>query len=235
MTAAQRQANAEKLVEAIRKGFRGHNDEGFEHFVEDFAHNPQHYPFVFGAEDIPYDEYNFTNLGGTAIARRWRDIGGAVEAGDALNGFISNMQAFKGDPHKIIGELRKIYSGMTMYDANAARAFTMKLAKGIIRYYERAWWTQIPVLEYFTGRMKSSYAQLALGQEQAAWDVRAKNIFIEELFDNAMLSHHQAQELMSGTAANKPYVYYEVVKKVAPLLMLGLAIYLLSRALKDTK
>lgn len=231
----------ETLTRIIREEFTtGGNQSRMDKFIKDLKDRDYKLPFIFGTDDMPFDRYEFVKTGGSSIARRWRDINSARTAADALTTkLIPFMDSFKGEEGmgKIIEVMREIYVGISGYDEGLAREFTQKLAEGIIKFYAKDWMSRLPLgigtlWGISTGR--ASYAQTAFGREAPAWDEIEVGEFTRLLRTHGMLTLEQQHALQARAGGGKKEVAYAFARVLIPILMLGLAYYLIKKV-KDEK
>lgn len=219
------------FAEEVRKNFNENQ------FVENLRNREWKLPFNFGTEDVPFDKYVFAKAGGSAIARRWRDIASAKKAVDGTLKLVSGMDSFK-NPAAIVPILREIYGGIAGYDEDLARRVTLKFAEGVTRFYSKDVWSRLPfgigTLNSLVNR-GSSYAEVAFGKGQMAWDELAVNEFSRQLRDQGLLTLDQQHKLQGKVGGNKIAVVAAYARTLTPLIGLAIAVYILKETFEEEK
>ena len=193
-------------------------------------------PYTFGTDDVPYNQYSFETTGMRSIARRWGDMASAARGSKALNELVASGIEHFSSQEQIVEAMRKVYDGIKGYNEDDAKKFTLKLAEGIIKFYEKDYRHRLPfgigsLMGLVTG--KSSYAQIAYGRGAMAWEELQVNEFTRLLRTNGMLTVEQQHELQNRAGGGKKEASWAYVRTVVPLLMLALAYYMLSKSLSE--
>ncbi len=222
-----------EFVSRIRRVWEG---GGRKNFLKTLKEKEWKLPYTFGADDVPYDQYSFETTGMRSVARRWGDMASAAKAAKALNKLVtSGVEHFK-NQEQIVEAMREVYEGIRGYNEDDARKFVLKLSEGIIKFYQKDYKHRLPfgigtLVGLVTG--KSSAAQIAYGRGAMAWEELQVNEFTRLLRDNGMLSLEQQHELQDKTIGGRKEATWAYVRTVAPLLMLALAYYMLSKSLSE--
>lgn len=226
----------ERLVGLIREKFvAGGERSPMNNFINNLEHKDWRIPYNFGLEDVPYAEYQFGKIGGTGIARIWRDNASAKKAAEGLFHLIEGMPLFKDQP-SIVKVIAEIHNGIAGYDKTVARNITTKFAEGVIKFYGKDWFSRLPlglgtVISTVTGR--ASFAQAAFGRGAMAWDEVEVNEFTRLLRDSHLISHEEQLKLQERAGGGKKELAYGITRTLVPLLTAALIYYILSRALKE--
>ncbi|MCL5970871.1 MAG: hypothetical protein M1450_05230 [Patescibacteria group bacterium] len=195
----------------------------------------QDWPFIFGTEDIPYEEYHFASLGGSAIARRARDFGGEAKAAEATKELIAHMDSFH-SPEEIAKALREIYNHVKSYDENRAREVAYELSQGVINFYRVFWYAKLPVVGRILGIMgKDSFATSRYGKQAMSWDEIDVHEFTRVIQSVGLINKEQMKRLRGRSGATWEKIVYAIVRQGLPLIAIALALYFISRLLKEER
>ncbi len=222
-----------ELTKAIKEGFmtKENGASKLDKFVDDLRDKEWKMPFVFGTDDVPFEEYDFSKTGPTSLARRWRDIASAKKSSDALHVLVDKLDTFKSS-EQLIEPLRAIFDGVAGYDSIIARQVMVNLAEGIMKFYGKDWFNRLPLgLGTISGAIsgRASFAQAAFGRGAMAWDELELNEFTRLLRDQGLIELEQQHELQERAGGGKKEVAWGYVRTVAPLIMLALAFYFMSK------
>jgi len=225
-----------KFINVVAEEFQKTGGEN--KFIEDLRNKEWKLPFILGADDIPFDEYEFANTGSTSLARRWRDIASESTAGKGLADLVTHMESFQ-DVETIIKALRPIYDGIAGYDEGLAKTIMLQISEGIIKFYKKDWVNRLPFgVGFLTGAIsgKMSYAQIAFGRGAMAWDELDVNDFIVHLRQAGFTPDDQ--KLMSDfkekVGGKKWNIGIAIARTAVPLLLLAFTYYMLTKV-KDEK
>ncbi|MGH7246451.1 MAG: hypothetical protein ACREGI_05990 [Candidatus Levyibacteriota bacterium] len=230
----------QRFVEIIRRQFLATpNAKGMteiESFITNLKNKDYKLPFAFGTDDVPYKLLRFRNTGETSLARRWGDVEGAAQAQEGLLELLQKIQTYQ-SPDQIMEPLRKIYEGLKINDEGLAKRLMPNFAKGIIRFYQKAWWARLPLgVGTFLGKFgKTSYAQWAYGITQPAWTELDIDAFTRKLWTNGIIEEDKMKILNKEVGAGMMGKTWAIVRMALPLLLLAISIYITSKALRDDK
>ena len=185
---------------------------------------------------MPYDQYSFETTGMRSVARRWGDMSSAAKGSKALNELVASGIEHFSNQEQIVEAMRKVYDGIKGYNEDDAKKFILKLAEGVIKFYEKDYRHRLPfgigtLMGLVTG--KSSYAQIAYGRGAMAWEELQVNEFTRLLRNNGMLTVEQQHELQNRAGGGKKEASWAYVRTIVPLLMLALAYYMFSKSLSE--
>jgi len=213
------------------------NKGEFKNFFNDLRDKDWKVPYTFGTEDVPYDEYDFEATGPRSVARRWGDMKAAAGASKASREFVEKVDLYK-NQEQIVGEMRKVFDQIKGYNEDDARKFTLRLAEGVMKFYEKDFRHRLPLgigtLMGITSG-KSSAAQIAYGRGAMAWDELQSNEFTRLLRDNGMITVEEQQKLQKKAGGGKKEVAWSYARTVLPLLALALAYYLYTQVIEEEK
>lgn len=181
-------------------------------------------PWVLGADDIPYAELNFSAIPGDTIARRWSaDILPVVQTAGLYGDFISNFSEFKSQAD-IVKAMKKIHTTLSGHDASVANEVMRYLAEGVGKFYKKDWTARLPFgigkLEGALGG-EASYAQVAFGRGQMAWDELDMQAFIHHLHASGLMEENQIEELKKRLGAENYQLAWAMLRSGIPMLILG--------------
>lgn len=221
-----------EFVNKIRQVWDGGEKDKF---FNDFKNKDWKVPYTFGTDDVPYDQYDFETTGLRSVARRWGDMASAAGASKAFQEFIVGMEHYK-EQEQIVAAMRKIYDGIKNYNEDDARKFTLRMAEGVIKFYEKDYRHRLPfgigtVVGMITG--KSSAAQIAYGRGAMAWEELHVNEFTRLLRDNGMLTIEEQHKLQQKAGGGKGNVSWGYARTIIPLLMLGIAFHMFNKVKEE--
>lgn len=223
----------DRIAGIIRRQFD--SEPVLEDFIKNLKDKEWRLPFILGTADLPWNELDFSKIGETGIARRWRDIGSEKKAVDGLNELIDKMAAFK-KPEEVTEVLHKIYSGITGYDADIAREVILKLSEGIMKFYGKDWFARLPLgigTAVGTITKKTSYAQAAFGGGAMAWSEPELNEFSRLIRDAHLITEDQQHKLQAKAGGGKKEVAYALIRTIAPLILLALLYYMFKKTTEN--
>lgn len=192
-------------------------------------------PFVFGTDDIPHDLYSYAGTGDEAFERRWGDIDSVAKGASAYENLIRNMATFR-DQENILKALKEIYAGVVGHDENVAREVMRDLIEGIIKFYKKDITARLP---FGMGWLKSavsgegSYAQIAFGREQMAWDEIDIDDFLKKALGFALISKEQEEELRKKTGAQAWTLGLALARTGTSLFILSFIYFMLKQTSGD--
>ncbi|MCL5970200.1 MAG: hypothetical protein M1450_01725 [Patescibacteria group bacterium] len=224
------------LVKRIRRVW---NEEGERNkFLKTLEEKEWMVPYTFGTDDVPYDQYSFETTGPRSVARRWGDMASAAKSSKALSEFVSDGIEHFSSMEEVVKAMRPIYDGIKGYNEEDAKKFILKLAEGVMKFYGKDYKARLPLgigslMDIVTG--KSSYAQIAYGRGAMAWDELQLNEFTRLLRDEGMLTLDQQHELQVKAGGGKKEVVWGYIRTVAPLIMLGIAVYMSLKVAKEER
>lgn len=212
-------------------------DNHYERLMHNLRDKSWKVPFVFGADDVPYDIYNFAETGPTSFFRRWGDIESVANAASLYEKLIRNMASFH-DVGSIVKALDEVYRTLTGHDEDVTRRFMTKAIEGISKYYKKDWQARMPGgWGTLHGRVsgKASYAQVAFGRDQMAWDELDSRDFLIMCHEAGLMNHDQMEELKKKTGAEQWNVILALMRTATPLSLFAFLYYLFSQELEDIK
>ncbi|MBI4100664.1 hypothetical protein HY439_02885 [Candidatus Microgenomates bacterium] len=236
----QRKANAQRLADAIKNVFLDGERkprEPLTRLAEKIGRDD--WPFVFGSEDVPHDQYRYVEGGPTAIARTLRDFGAESKAVAGTIKILRKMDSYK-KPEQIMEDLREVYESISGYDETKARRVISELAEGIMKFYGKDWWARLPLgagtaLGFLAARgvpmgglaglswgeqIKSSYAKTAFGNEALGWDETDKWKFTKALEGAGMIGYSELEELRKRVGATRWHYTMDLARTFGPLAIL---------------
>lgn len=195
-------------------------------------------PWIFGAEDIAHEVFDYEADTGDTIKRRWdADIGPVVQTAGLYGKFITNLSEFKSQ-HDIVKAMKEIHSTLSSHDASVANEAVRYLAEGVGKFYKKDWTTRLPFgvgkLEGFVGG-KASYAQVAFGRGQMAWDELDMQAFIHHLHASGLMDHHQIEELKVRLGAENYQLAWAMLRSGIPMLLFGFIYMMLLEQVEQAK
>lgn len=225
----------EKLAEHIHKEFHGKHMEKLMHNLE---HKGWKVPWVLGTDDIPYAALNFSAIAGDTFKRRWdADIGPVVQTAGLYWEFIQNFSEFQsaGD---IVKAMKKIHSTLSGHDANVANEAMRYLAEGVGKFYKKDWVTRLPagigtVTGFTSG--KASYAQVAMGRGQMAWDELDLQAFLHHVHASGLVDHNQYDELKKRLGAEGHNLAWAMARTALPLSILAFIYMIIKEQVEEAK
>lgn len=239
ITDPAQKARVENIANKIKGKFLGGGDRLTERgnkFIEDLANRDWKMPYNFGTDDTPFEGYLFEATGGSAIARRWRDISAERRANEALKKLVESMPSFK-DPRQIIPALKEIFSAVSDYDGNAAKDVMRKLGEGVIKFYAKDWKAKLPfgIGTIVTIVKRTSYAQKVFGKGAMTWDEVDINDFTKLMNDAGLVDIRQQKELQRRTGGRTREAAAAAIRTFALLGMAAMMFFLIKQILSGEK
>ncbi|MCL5970187.1 MAG: hypothetical protein M1450_01645, partial [Patescibacteria group bacterium] len=192
-------------------------------------------PFIFGTDDLPYDLYHFYETGPSSFGRRWGDIASVAGAADVFeNKFIRQMANFK-DQDTLIGSMVEVYNVMVGHDEGRTRDFMLRMAEGVIKFYKKDVITRLPMgIGMAEGMLhgKASYAQIAFGRDQMAWDEVDIDSFVRKVRSAGLIDPAELGLLRKRTGSEHWNLGLAVTRTAVPLGILGFIYYMLTAELE---
>lgn len=224
-----------QLAEHIKHEF---HEKHMEKLIHNLEHKGWKVPWVLGTDDIPYEALNFSSIPGDTIARRWSaDILPVVQTAGLYGEFISNLSEFKSQ-HDIVKSMKKIHNTLSGHDAGVANEAMRYLAEGVGKFYKKDWTTRLPFgvgkLEGYIGG-QASYAQVAFGRGQMAWDELDMQEFLHHLHASGLMDHHQIEELKDKLGAENYQLAWAMLRTGIPMLLFGFIYMMLLEQLEQAK
>lgn len=185
-------------------------------------------PFVFGTDDLPYDLYNFTATGSNSLERRWGDINSVAQAASLFETLIRDIPDIP-DQDTLIGKMKEVYKAMAGHDEGRAREFMVRFAEGIIKFYKKDIIKRLPAgFGMFDGLIngEASYAQIAYGRKQMAWDELDVRRFVYEVQFHGLIKKGDLEELRKKTGAENWIMGLAIARSAIPLGLLGFLYYM---------
>lgn len=209
----------------LNKGMRGGH---LETLMNNLRHKGWKIPWVFGTDDIPYNLFNFAKTGGSSLDRRWGDIESAEKAVGGMEQLIMKMTEFH-TQDDIIKALNEIYQALRGHDEGVAAATIFRLSEGIIKFYKKDVLSRLPAgLGEFLGFVggEASFAQIAYGRQQMAWDEIDIDSFLKRLHAAGLLGEgdlglERIEILRDHTGAEKWNMAIAISRTAGGLGLLG--------------
>ncbi|RJQ38420.1 hypothetical protein C4559_01375 [Candidatus Microgenomates bacterium] len=191
-------------------------------------------PFIFGTDDLPFDLYHFNETGPSSFGRRWGDIASVAGAADVFeNKFIRQMANFK-DQDTLVGSMAEIYNVMVGHDEGRTRDFMLRMTEGVIKFYKKDITTRLPVgIGMAEGMLhgKASYAEIAFGRDQMAWDEIDIDSFVRKVRSAGLIDSAELGLLRKKTGSQYWNLGLAVTRTAVPLGILGFIYYMLTAEL----
>lgn len=160
-------------------------------------------PFVFGTDDIPHEIYSYAGTGDNSFERRWGDIESVANGAKLYEDFIRHINNMK-KQEDIIQLLQKIHDAVLGHDENVAREVMERTIEGVTKFFKKDIVARLPAglgwLKGFIGG-KASYAQLAFGRDQMAWDEVQVDAFLKMAREAGLVGDQQIEDLRKKTGA----------------------------------
>lgn len=222
-----------RLAGLIGSEFREQNH--YERLMSNLKNKGWKIPFVFGTDDIPHEIYNYTRTGDESFERRWGDIDSVAKAAQGYESLIRNMATFQSQDD-IIKALHDIYLALVGHDEGVTREAMERTLEGIIKFYKKDLVSRLPFgigwLGGFVGG-QASYAQLAFGREQMAWDEIDIDTFLKKARSAALIEGEAVKRLRKRTGAQFWSLSIAMSRTGAPLFILGFIYYMLKESSGD--
>lgn len=195
-------------------------------------------PWVFGTDDIPHEAFDYAAITGNTIQRRWEsDIGPVVATAGLYGKFIQNLSEFKSQGD-IVKAMKEIHNTLSSHDASVANDVMRDLAEGVGKFYKKDWVTRLPLgigkIEGFVGG-KASYAQVAMGRGQMAWDELDMQAFIQHVYASGLVDEEQKEKLKKRLGAETYQLAWAMARSGIPMLFLSFIYMMLNEQLEQLK
>lgn len=195
-------------------------------------------PWVFGTDDISHEAFDYAAIEGDSFKRRWdADIGPVVQTAGMYGEFITNLTEFKSQ-EDIVKAMKKIHSTLSAHDAQVANDTMRYLVEGVGKFYKKDWVNRLPLgvgkITGFVGG-DASYAQVAFGRGQMAWDELDMQAFLHTVHAAGIVKEEQLEELRKRLGTKSWSLLWAAGRSGIPLLFAALVYLFLNEQLEQLK
>lgn len=233
------QQEQEERVKALAEHIRG---EFKEKHMDKLMHNLEHkgwkVPFIFGTDDMPHEAFDYAAITGDTIKRRWdADIGPVVATAGLYGKFIQNLTEYKSQGD-IVKAMKEMHSTLSGHDKDVASEAMRYLAEGVAKFYKKDWVGRLPLgIGKFHGFVSgdASYAQVAFGRGQMAWDELDIQAFLHEVHAAGIVNEHQYEKLKKRLGAEWYHLGLAMSRSLIPMLIAAFIYMMLNEQLEQLK